>query len=143
MRGDHLDAASLEPLVESVAVVRHITDETLRRVGEEHLVKERFDEGYFMRRSTFDAYGDRNTSAVCDCHDLGTVVICIYKSFHFIAAGFTRSNDRRQRRPLHGLTRPNSPGIVQDYAPHCDHGRAMCRTIGTSRFVPTDEGHRS
>ena len=94
MRGDHLDAASLKPLVESVAAVRHITDETLRLVGEEHLVKERFDQGYFMRRSTLDAYGDRKTRAVCDCHDLGTLAAL---GFPNAAAPFSPEQTCRRR----------------------------------------------
>lgn len=73
MNGDHLHAASLQPLVESVAVVGHITDEAFRFVGEEHLVKKRINRSYFTRRSTLDIYGGRKTRAVWDYHDLGTL----------------------------------------------------------------------
>src|ERR1700749_3692340 len=69
--GDHLNASLPHLLVQTVAVVRLVPNQSLRLALSEATIKSRLDKSYFVRGSTFDMYGDRKTSAVCDCHDLG------------------------------------------------------------------------
>jgi len=73
MRRDHFDSTFPELFVEPVAVVGHVPDYSLRKRSNETTVEQLLDKRHFMRRSTLDAYGDRKTSAVCDCHDLRTL----------------------------------------------------------------------
>src|SRR5512145_1275042 len=69
---DQLDPALLaQPLVQRVAVVCPVPDQTRGLLLEEALVERRLDERDLMRRSTRNPTGDRKTSAVCNCHDLG------------------------------------------------------------------------
>lgn len=69
---DQLDPTLLrEPRVERVAVVGLVADEALGELGEEAAIERSVDERDFMRRSTFDADGERKTRAVCNGHDLG------------------------------------------------------------------------
>lgn len=60
-----------EPRVERVAVVGLVADKALGELGEEAAIEGSFDERDFMRRSTFDADGERKTRAVCNGHDFG------------------------------------------------------------------------
>ena len=71
VRGDQLDPAIGEHAVEPVAVIGGIADQALRVVGEKAGVQRLRDEPGFVRRGRGDGNGDRKTSAVCDCHDLG------------------------------------------------------------------------
>ncbi len=72
IRSDQLDSPLLrEPRIERVAVVSGVSDKALWELGEEAVIKGSLDERDFMRRSTFDADGDRKTRAVCNGHDLG------------------------------------------------------------------------
>lgn len=66
---------SLRPqsLIQRIAVVGFITDEKLRPLINQHIIKRLFDQLYFMRRSTCDAYGDRKTVAVRHCHEFGAL----------------------------------------------------------------------
>ena len=69
---DHLDPALLrEPRVELVAVVGGVANEALGELGEKAAIERSVDERDLMRRSTFDADGERKTRAVCNGHDLG------------------------------------------------------------------------
>ena len=61
--------AFAQPLIQRVAVVGAVADQSLRGVGEEALFEGGFDEFRFMRRSAGDADGERKTMAVCDRHD--------------------------------------------------------------------------
>src|SRR5260370_26400827 len=72
VRSNQLDVRFLgEFLVKRIGVVRAVSDESLRRRGEEAAVEGGADESDLMWRSTLDANGDRKTRAVCHCHDLG------------------------------------------------------------------------
>jgi len=70
VRGDQPDAVLfLKALVEWVAVVGAVANQTLWFGSREALLDGGFDEPGFMRRSAGDAAGDRKTMAVCDRHD--------------------------------------------------------------------------
>ena len=70
--GDELDPAlGPQSFIEPIAVVGAVADQAPRGAGGEERVERGVDEGDLIRRSTADGYADRNTSAVCHCHDLG------------------------------------------------------------------------
>jgi len=60
-----------ESLVEAVAVVGLVANKPVRQLVDEAFVECPFDEPDFVGRSIFSAGGERKTSAVCNCHDLG------------------------------------------------------------------------
>jgi hypothetical protein len=72
MWGNQLNALLRQSLVQWVAVIGSVTDQALRFLSDEGALQRRLNQGYFMRASTCDAYGERKTSAVCHCHDLRT-----------------------------------------------------------------------
>src|SRR5665213_2470479 len=57
------------PLIQRIAVVRFIADQSLRCFAEESALQRGFDKRGFIRRSADHVHGDRKTMAVCDCHD--------------------------------------------------------------------------
>src|ERR1700722_11284771 len=57
------------PLIQRIAVVRFIADQSLRCFAQESPLERGFDERGFIRRSADHVHGDRKTMAVCDCHD--------------------------------------------------------------------------
>ena len=57
------------PLIQRIAVVGFIADQSLRCFAEEAPLERGFDERGFIRRSADHVHGDRKTMAVCDCHD--------------------------------------------------------------------------
>lgn len=74
VRCDQLDSALLTQLnVQRIRVVSTISDHAVRVVGQEGLLERRLDESSLMRRSACDPHGERKTSAVCHCHDLGAL----------------------------------------------------------------------
>ena len=82
MRSDHLDVMFTEKsLVEAVAVVGFVPNQLFRSVkcreGTNRLINER----HFVRRSAFNADGDRKTRAVCNCHDLGPLATLGFPDF--------------------------------------------------------------
>jgi hypothetical protein len=71
---DHLDAVVLhQPLIEAVAVVGPVADQSFGEVGEESLFEGGFDEFGFMRRSAGHVHGERKTLAVADRHDFAAL----------------------------------------------------------------------
>ena len=56
-------------LIQRIAVVGFIADQSLRDFAEEAALERGFDERGFIRRSADHVHGDRKTMAVCDCHD--------------------------------------------------------------------------
>jgi hypothetical protein len=69
---DELDSALLhQPTIQCVAVVSLVADQPLGLFVDQHLVQRLLDQRYFVGRSACDPKGERKTSAVCDCHDLG------------------------------------------------------------------------
>lgn len=72
MGRDELEAALLhQTFVELVTVISPVADEALGLLVDEHLVESLLDQGHFVGASAFNPKGERKTSAVCDCHDLG------------------------------------------------------------------------
>jgi hypothetical protein len=70
MRRDQFHAEMFsDVLIQRIAVVRFIADQSLRCFAEESALERGLDEGGFIRRSTDHVHGDRKTMAVCDCHD--------------------------------------------------------------------------
>ena len=57
------------PLIQRIAVVGFIADQSLRCFTEESALERGFDERGFIRRSAGHVHGDRKTMAVCDRHD--------------------------------------------------------------------------
>ena len=58
-----------QALVERIAVVGFIADQSLRCFAQEAALERGFDERGFIRRSADHVHGDRKTMAVCDRHD--------------------------------------------------------------------------
>jgi hypothetical protein len=74
MWGDHLDAVVLlQPLIEAVAVVGSVADQSFREVAEEAPGEGGFDKFGFMRRSAGHVHGERKTMAVADRHDFAAL----------------------------------------------------------------------
>jgi len=70
---NQLDALFTQPCVQRVTVVGSISDQSFRALLGKAAFKRSFDQSDFMRRSTFNGYGDRKTSAICHCHELCTL----------------------------------------------------------------------
>jgi len=73
MRGDHLDADGCQPTVQGIGVIGLVADDSLGKPDHEPPPEGLFDQGHFMRRSAGHVDGDRKTSSVCNCHDLGAL----------------------------------------------------------------------
>jgi hypothetical protein len=72
IRRDHFDAALFpETLIEAIAVVGLVSDQSIGGHGEEPGVESCIDECDLSWRSTRNPCGDRKTRAVCNRHDLG------------------------------------------------------------------------
>src|SRR5438309_9784751 len=70
MRSDHLDTLLLERLIKRITVVGSVSNELLGSVLSKACLESSLNKGDFMRRSTFNVYGEWKTSAVCNDHDL-------------------------------------------------------------------------
>jgi hypothetical protein len=74
MRGDQLDAIGCgKMLIEPVAVVPFVADQSRRELPEEARGERGVDEGDFMRRSAGHVDGDRKTMAVANRHDFAAL----------------------------------------------------------------------
>jgi len=70
--GDQFDIAfRSQSGIELVRIVGLVADQAGRRLGEELRVERLLDERDFTGACTCDSNGERKTTAVCDCHDLG------------------------------------------------------------------------
>src|SRR5580658_1919561 len=58
-----------DPLIQRIAVVGFVADQSLRCFPEESPLERGLDQSGFIRRSADHVQGDRKTMAVCDCHD--------------------------------------------------------------------------
>jgi hypothetical protein len=72
MRCNQLNALLAQPFIQRITIVRSITDQSFRFLFRKPTFESPFDQSDFMRRSTFNGYGDRKTSAICHCHELCT-----------------------------------------------------------------------
>src|ERR1700744_5824661 len=71
---DQLRAVFLHELVvELVAVVGLVTNQTFRHFGYHPCFQRGLDQFHLSRRSAFCPQGERKTSAVCNAHDLGAL----------------------------------------------------------------------
>ena len=82
VRCDHLNTTLFKkPPIKFIAVVSLVSNKTLRGVADKAAVYGLLDQDYFVRRSAFHVNGDRNTSSVCDGHDLGAfATLCLADS---------------------------------------------------------------
>src|SRR5262245_49974709 len=72
--GDQLDAIGCrEMVIEPVAVVALVADQSCRELAEESRGERRVDEGDFMRRSAGHVDGERKTMAVANRHDFAAL----------------------------------------------------------------------
>ena len=71
VRRDELDPTRRKGPVQAVAVIGPVADEASWIIGQKAGVQRLGDESGFVRGRRGDGNGDRKTSAVCDCHDLG------------------------------------------------------------------------
>jgi len=69
---DHFNSGRRQLFVQRVAVIRLISDQSLREFVDEAFEESVSDKGDFMRRSRRCVNGERKTSAVCHCHELRT-----------------------------------------------------------------------
>ncbi len=60
-----------QPGVEAIRIVGLVANQPGRRFAEELRVEGLLDERDFAGACTCDSNGERKTTAVCDCHDLG------------------------------------------------------------------------
>lgn len=73
VRCDQLNALFSQPLVQWITVICPVTDQFSWTLLCKTAFERAFDQSDFMRRSTFNGYSDRKTSAVCHCHELCTL----------------------------------------------------------------------
>lgn len=74
VRGNHFNPSHLhQPVIQSVAVVSLVSDQPIRSMLDKTAVDGLIDQCHFVGRSTCHVCGDRNTSSVRDCHDLGAL----------------------------------------------------------------------
>ena len=74
IRSNHFNAPVLFQLgIKLIAVVCFIPDKALRQFVGEASVQSCLNQSHFMRRRACHVYGERNTSSVRHCHDLGTL----------------------------------------------------------------------
>jgi hypothetical protein len=70
VRRDQLHAKGVaQALVQRIAVVGFVANQSCRSFSEESLLESGFDEDRFIWSSAGHVHGDRKTMAVCDCHD--------------------------------------------------------------------------
>jgi len=79
---NHFNATSLEKLlIKAIAIIGFIANKLVRSIPSKTAVYSCLDKLYFMGRSAFNVSGDRKTSSVCDCHDLGAfAALCLADS---------------------------------------------------------------
>jgi hypothetical protein len=58
-----------QALVQRIAVIGFVADQSLGSFWEKSLLEGGFDEDRFIRSSAGHVHGDRKTMAVCNCHD--------------------------------------------------------------------------
>ena len=71
---DHFDAPIFFQLgIKLVAVVGLVTNQTFGQFVGKSAIQSIFNQRYFMRRRACHVKGERKTSSVCHCHDLGAL----------------------------------------------------------------------
>ncbi len=109
----------LQLLVQRITVVGQIAHQIFRRVRSEGLIEGRSHQPGFMRCSAGHVHGDRNTMAVCNCHDLAP----------FAALRFTNS-----RAPfLAPLKEASMEPSLRSILPRCTRSAARVCKITSKR----------
>ena len=82
VRCDHFNAALMQKLlIKTVAIIGFIADKLIWCIASKTTVDSCINKLYFMGRSAFHVSGDRKTTSVCDCHDLGAfAALCLADS---------------------------------------------------------------
>lgn len=74
VRGDQFDAvAAAEQLIQRIAIVGTVADQSCRERGRETLGERGFDKGGLIRRSAGQVDGERKTMAVANRHDFAAL----------------------------------------------------------------------
>lgn len=73
MRSDQFNPLVAQSVIQRITVVGTISDQSFRALLGKATLERSFNQTDFMRRSTFNGYGDRKTSAICHCHELCTL----------------------------------------------------------------------
>jgi hypothetical protein len=71
--GNHLYPLLLKLLIQTVAIVSPVTNQSYRLISSKSRSNRLSNQGNFMWRSAFFVDGDRKTSAVCNCHEFRTL----------------------------------------------------------------------
>jgi hypothetical protein len=71
MGSAHLHSSLGQFPIEPVEIIGVVPDEASQGFGDDDLCQGLLDQGYLVRRSRFCTNGDRKTTAICHCHDLG------------------------------------------------------------------------
>jgi len=79
---NHFNTAFVKELiVQFVAVVSFVANQLVRGITSKAAVYRGPHQPYLVGRSAFHVSGDRKTSSVCDCHDLGALAtLCLADS---------------------------------------------------------------
>jgi len=82
VRRDHFNATILHKLlIKTITVIGFIADKFVRCIPGKATVDCFLNELHLMGRSAFHVSGDRKTTSVCDCHDLGAfAALCLADS---------------------------------------------------------------
>ena len=82
VRGNQFNATfTQKPFIQPIAVIGLVANNSIRCIGGKAAVDGRLNQLYFMGRSALNVSGDRNTSSVCDGHDLGAfAALCLADS---------------------------------------------------------------
>jgi hypothetical protein len=73
VRRNYFDTILLKVPIKRIAVIRSITDESLRSSLKEALLESLSNKGDFMWASRRNVDGERKTRAICHCHELRTL----------------------------------------------------------------------
>ena len=74
VRGNHFDAPILFQLgIKLVAIVSLVADQATGQLIGKRVLQGILHQGHFMRRRACHVKGERKTSSVCHCHDLGAL----------------------------------------------------------------------
>jgi hypothetical protein len=71
MRSNQSDFISAQLLIQGITIIGLVPNQYLGSIFDKSLSNGFCNQFRFMRRGAFDMYGERKTSAVCNCHDLG------------------------------------------------------------------------
>src|SRR5258708_12777044 len=108
--------------IQRIAVIGAVSDQALRKRRGEALLDGGFDEFGFMGRSACNPHGDRKTTAVRDCHDLGPFAAacwtnCTAPFFALLKEPSMRVSDNANSPPA-SKPRPSPPNTLTPIPSH-------------------------